>query len=40
MILEDALALIEKKDKLYITDRVVGADSRYALPVRTISDRA
>ena len=40
MILEDALALIGGKDKLYITDRVVGADSRYALPVRTISDRA
>jgi len=40
MILEDALALIERKDRLYITDRVVGADSRYALPVRTISDRA
>lgn len=40
MILEDALAFIGKKDSLYITDRVVGADSRYALPVRTISDRA
>jgi phosphoenolpyruvate carboxykinase (ATP) len=40
MILADALALIEKKDRLYITDRVVGADSRYALPVRTASDRA
>lgn len=40
MILEDALAFIGKKDSLYITDRVVGADSRYALPVCTISDRA
>lgn len=40
MILEDALAFIGKKDNLYITDRVVGADSRYALPVRTVSDRA
>jgi phosphoenolpyruvate carboxykinase (ATP) len=40
MIQEDALALLGGKDKLYITDRVVGADSRYALPVRTISDRA
>jgi phosphoenolpyruvate carboxykinase (ATP) len=40
MILEDALALAAKKDKLYVTDRVVGADSRYALPVRTVSDHA
>jgi phosphoenolpyruvate carboxykinase (ATP) len=40
MILEDALALTEKKERLYVTDRVVGADSHYALPVRTISDSA
>jgi phosphoenolpyruvate carboxykinase (ATP) len=40
MILEDALAITGEKDNLYITDRVVGADSRYALPVRTITDRA
>ncbi|MCX6553743.1 MAG: phosphoenolpyruvate carboxykinase (ATP) [Candidatus Aminicenantes bacterium] len=41
MILEDALELAGKKDKkLYVTDRVVGADSRYALPVRTVSDHA
>ncbi|MCU0235896.1 MAG: phosphoenolpyruvate carboxykinase (ATP) [Acidobacteria bacterium] len=40
MILEDALALAAGKGKLYVTDRVVGADSRYALPVRTVSDLA
>jgi phosphoenolpyruvate carboxykinase (ATP) len=40
MILTDVLALIREKDNLYITDRVVGADSHYALPVRTITDRA
>jgi len=40
LILEDVLARVAAKDKLYITDRVVGADSRYALPVRTISDSA
>jgi phosphoenolpyruvate carboxykinase (ATP) len=40
MILEDALELAAKKDGLYVTDRVVGADSRYALPVRTVSDKA
>ncbi len=40
MILEDALEFAAKKGKLYVTDRVVGADSRYALPVRTVSDCA
>ena len=40
MILEDALKLAGGKDRLYVTDRVVGADSRYALPVRTVSDQA
>jgi phosphoenolpyruvate carboxykinase (ATP) len=40
MILEDVLAMTQEKDNLYITDRVVGADSHYALPVRTITDRA
>ena len=40
LILADVLAMISEKDKLYITDRVVGADSRYALPVRTITDTA
>ncbi|MBE0664314.1 MAG: phosphoenolpyruvate carboxykinase (ATP) [Candidatus Aminicenantes bacterium] len=40
MILEDVLARVAAKEKLYITDRVVGADSRYALQVRTISDSA
>ena len=40
MILEDALNLVRGKERLYVTDRVVGADSRYALPVRTVSDHA
>jgi phosphoenolpyruvate carboxykinase (ATP) len=40
MILDDALAMTREKDNLYITDRVVGADSHYALPVRTITDSA
>lgn len=40
MIYKDALAVLEKKDKLYITDRIIGADSNYALPTRTISDQA
>ena len=37
-ILNDALNVVRKKEKLYITNRVVGADSSYALPVRTITD--
>lgn len=37
MLLEDALAVLAKKPALYVTDRVVGADSRFALPVRLVS---
>ncbi|MCR4404510.1 MAG: phosphoenolpyruvate carboxykinase (ATP) [Candidatus Acetothermia bacterium] len=40
MILEDALEALRAKPRLYLTERVVGADSSYALPVRTITDRA
>lgn len=40
MLLEDALACLKTKDRLYYTDRVVGADPSYALTVRTITDRA
>ncbi|MCU0599567.1 MAG: phosphoenolpyruvate carboxykinase (ATP) [Desulfobacterales bacterium] len=40
MLLEDAIACLKTKDRLYFTDRVVGADPSYALPVRTITDRA
>ncbi|HQK89285.1 MAG TPA: phosphoenolpyruvate carboxykinase (ATP), partial [Acidobacteriota bacterium] len=40
MILADALAFIRQKDQMYVLDRVVGADSAYALPVRTVSDCA
>ncbi len=39
-LLEDALEVLGAKDKIYITNRVVGADSSYALPVRTITDKA
>ncbi|MEN8222168.1 MAG: phosphoenolpyruvate carboxykinase (ATP) [Acidobacteriota bacterium] len=39
-ILKDAIEVIKSKDKIYITNRVVGADSSYALPVRTITDKA
>ncbi len=39
-ILNDALDVIANKDKMYISNRVVGADSTYALPVKTITDKA
>ncbi len=40
MIFEDALSILREKEKLYITERVIGADPSYALPVKTITDRA
>lgn len=39
-VLNDVLEVIKNKNKIYITDRVVGADSSYALPVKTITDKA
>lgn len=36
----DALKVLSGKSKIYETNRVLGADSKYALPVRTVSDRA
>ena len=40
MAMEDALAFLRRKPKLYLTDRALGADSSYALPARTICDQA
>jgi phosphoenolpyruvate carboxykinase (ATP) len=40
MLWEDALNVMSKKKKIYVTDRTVGADSSYSLPVRTITDKA
>jgi len=40
MVLEDALSTFTTKGRIYVTDRVLGADSSCALPVKTISDRA
>jgi phosphoenolpyruvate carboxykinase (ATP) len=36
----DALRTLRSKDRLYSVDRCVGADARYALPVRTITSHA
>lgn len=40
MVFEDAIKRIEGKKKLYVTDRVIGADSKYALPVKVVTDYA
>jgi len=40
MAFNDALEMLEAKDKVYITDRVVGADVDYALPVKVVSSHA
>ncbi|MGC9359858.1 MAG: phosphoenolpyruvate carboxykinase (ATP) [Anaerolineae bacterium] len=40
MLFDDALETLWGKERLYITNRVVGAESSYALPVTTITDRA
>ena len=40
MIYADALKVIQSKDTVFTTTRVIGADSKYALPVKTISDKA
>ena len=40
MVLEDAFAVLNEKARVYELDRVIGADSAYALPVKLITDRA
>ncbi len=40
MIVEDALAALAKKPRLYLVERALGANSRYALKVQIITDRA
>jgi len=40
MILEDTLKTFSNKEKIYITNRVLSAETSYALPVRTICDKA
>jgi len=37
MVLADAIVALAGKERLYVTDRVLGADPAYALPVRTIA---
>jgi len=40
MLFNDALQMLTQKEKLYTTDRVIGADSKYALPVKTVTCHA
>ena len=37
MIMDDALTVLSASNRLYVTDRTLGADLAYALPVKTIS---
>ncbi|MFW6081065.1 MAG: phosphoenolpyruvate carboxykinase (ATP) [Desulfosalsimonas sp.] len=36
----DALTTLWKKPRVFVTDRVIGADPNYALPVKTVTDHA
>jgi phosphoenolpyruvate carboxykinase (ATP) len=40
MVFEDGLKTLAGKPRLYVTDRVVSADTSYALPVRVVTDQA
>ncbi|HOW26394.1 MAG TPA: phosphoenolpyruvate carboxykinase (ATP) [Bacteroidales bacterium] len=40
MLFEDALAFMAKKSRIYVTNRVVGADAGYALPVKVVTSHA
>jgi len=40
MLMEDVLQVLGRKGRLYVTDRTLGADVSYALPVKTITDWA
>ncbi len=40
MLLEDAVAALSRHANLYVTDRALGADSSYALPVKTVTSHA
>jgi phosphoenolpyruvate carboxykinase (ATP) len=40
MIVRDALEVLSGMHTLYVTDRALGADASYAMPVQTITDQA
>ena len=40
MLTDDAIAALSRKPRLYVTDRVLVADTSYAMPVQVITDQA
>ncbi len=40
MLLDDALKTLRKSKNVYVSDRVIGADSTYALPVTTVANKS
>ncbi len=40
MVFEDAISIIDNSPKLYVTNRAIGANPDFALPVKTITDNA
>ncbi len=40
MIFEDALNFLRDVPQVHVTERVIGADSKYALPVKVVTDKA
>ncbi len=40
MVWAEILQVFEEADELFVTDRLIGADPRYALPVRVVTDKA
>jgi phosphoenolpyruvate carboxykinase (ATP) len=40
MLLEDALATLATKDRLYVMDRCVGADPKWAMEIKTVATHA
>lgn len=40
LVFDDALKFVGDHNRLYVNDRVIGADSEYALPVKTITSQA
>jgi phosphoenolpyruvate carboxykinase (ATP) len=40
MLMEDAIQVLSTKRRLYVTDRVLSADTTYAMPVKTVSNWA
>jgi len=40
MLWQDAIDQLQHKTHIYVTDRVLGADTAYSLPVRTVTDSA